>query len=166
MRSTRCERAPWLLGLSLALGVSLPFPSHASSDSVLFSFAFFGCNRLDSAGQSNVRSNSTANTAQLLQSFKDIAATSPPPLLLFMAGDIVDAKRSGDKALKKQLGAWKTQFNDALPKPTQTWVFTGNHELLMKDKKSGNEVPNPAAYTGWPQLMKDFIAAKPCSNSE
>ncbi|WP_156302878.1 hypothetical protein [Methylogaea oryzae] len=77
-----------------------------AAEPVALSFVFFGCNRLDKDGAEATDSKSTANVAQLLQSFQDIARLPRLPQYVFLAGDIVKAKKPGTDALAKQLSAW------------------------------------------------------------
>lgn len=132
-----------------------------STDPVVFSFAFFGCNRLDGKGAEATDSTSTANVAQLLQSFKDIAAQPKLPNYLFLAGDIVKAKKPGTDVLEKQLSAWialaaDPKKNPLIKKKVPIVAFTGNHELLV-NQEDGDckyaQCPNPPAYSYWPDIM-------------
>lgn len=145
----------------------------ASADPVVFSFAFFGCNRLDGDGVKATGSASTANVAQLRQSFYDIAALPQLPRYVFLAGDIVKAKMPGTQVLAEQLDAWvklatNPQENPLLGKNVPIIAFTGNHELLV-NKDDGAckyaQCPNQPAYAYWSQFMEhnpanyDFIPA-------
>lgn len=148
-------------------------PHHlAATDPVAFSFAFFGCNRLDGDGAKATGSLSTANVAQLRQSFQDIADSPQLPGYVFLAGDIVKAKKPGTEVLAAELAAWvelaaDPKQNPLLKKGVPIVAFTGNHELLV-NKDDGQckyaQCPNPPAYTYWPQFMEqnpahyDFIA--------
>ena len=137
----------------------------ADQDPVVFSFAYVGCNRLDKAGvnavaKENLPSPSTANVAQLLQTFKDVAALQPAPKYLILAGDIVKAKpkKPSTKHLKVQLDAWVKLVPKHYPIPLV--AFTGNHELLMSSsdaEEEGAEVPNPPAYAFWQAHMQAYI---------
>jgi len=129
---------------------------------VIFSFAFFGCNRLDKAGAKATESASTANVAQLRQSFQDIADSARLPNYVFLGGDIVKAKKPGKKKLSRQLRAWVALVNDPgqnplLKKNVPLVAFTGNHELLINQKDGDNcqyaQCPNPPAYRYWQKYM-------------
>ena len=143
-----------------------------TSDSVAFSFAFFGCNRLDKDGVKATGSASTANVAQLRESFQNIADLPLLPRYVFLAGDIVNAKKPGTDVLAEQLSAWvklttNPKKNPLIKKGVPVVAFTGNHELLV-NKEDGNckyaQCPNPPAYSYWTQFMEnnpahyDFIA--------
>ena len=133
-----------------------------TKDPVVFSFAFFGCNRLNGDGVDATKIPSTANEAQLLQSFQDIADSSRQPDFLFMAGDIVKAKKPGIKVLAKQLDAWvelatNPKKNPLIKKGVPMVAFTGNHELLV-NQDDGDckyaQCPNLPAYGYWQKFMK------------
>lgn len=127
-------------------------------DPVVFSFTFFGCNRLDDKGVEKTGSASTANVAQLQQDFAEISKLAPQ--YVFLAGDIVLGLSPGDTDLKSQLSLWKRKFGKASGK-LKIVAFSGNHEMLQKIKsKDGakSERPNPPAYSLWPASMKDYIA--------
>lgn len=161
---------------AILLGLLLPLnPAWAADDPVAYSFAFFGCNRLDKDGVDATGSKSTANVAQLTQSFKDIANLTPLPSQLFMAGDVVKAKKPGTKVLAKQLTAWvdlvtDTKQNPLLDKKVRMVAFTGNHEMLVNKEDSDAckyaQCPNPPAYPYWQKYMSknqagyNFIAGK------
>jgi hypothetical protein len=134
----------------------------ATIDPVKFSFAFFGCNRLDKKGVESTHSDSTANIAQLLQSFKDIANSPVPPNYLFLAGDIVKGKKPGTKKLSKELAEWVKLVSDPnqnplIQKNIPIVAFTGNHELLVNQEDGKNciyaQCPNPPAYLYWQDYM-------------
>lgn len=154
MRFCRALCTVWLIGAALMSATAWA----ADEDRVVFSFAFVGCNRLDKAGVAGTGSASTANEAQLLQTFKDVGSTNPAPNYLILAGDVVKAKKDGTKTLKRQLEAW-TQLVQGAPKSTaQLVVFTGNHELLKSaSDEDDTEVPNRPAYAYWQAHMKPFI---------
>lgn len=141
------------------LAMLLPPAVRAAPDPVVLSFAFVGCNRLDGNGVKSTGIKSSANEAQLLRTFKDVAALRPAPQLLILAGDVVKAKKPGTKVLGKQLEAWRKLVQGRLPSSTQLVAFTGNHELLM-DAPDGSdtEVPNPPAYAYWSGAMQAFGA--------
>lgn len=103
-------------------------------DPVTFSFAFFGCNRVDKADW-DVKSNpSSANLPQLRQSFKDIAAIKPMPKILFAVGDLVlgYGNDQGEEA-RKQLDAWIAEYRTSPIRGKLALVpLSGNHELNTK----------------------------------
>lgn len=152
-----CVAGLWWVGDAVAK------PRHGgkTADPVAFSFAFFGCNRLDKDGVDATGSVSTANVGQLLKSFQDIAGLPKLPQYLFLAGDIVKAKHPGTEVLAQQLSAWvelatDPKQNPLIGKGVSIVAFTGNHELLV-NKEDGNckyaQCPNQQAYSYWPQFM-------------
>ena len=132
---------------------------HAAADPVVLSFAFVGCNRLDGAGVKATSIASTANEAQLLRTFADVAALNPVPQLMILAGDIVKAKKAGTKDLESQLSAWQKLVHEQLPRTTRLVAFTGNHELLKpRSDSDATEIPNQPAYGYWQGRMGAYIA--------
>lgn len=137
--------------------------ANAESDPVVYSFAFVGCNRLDGAGVDATGFASTANEAQLLQTFKDVGSLDPKPQTLFLLGDIVRGLKKGVKKLGNELDAWKTLIKDQVDSSIRLVVLTGNHEMLKKqaadaeDTEDEVEVPNKPAYAYWQQNMRPFI---------
>ena len=152
----KCKLAIALCVQSILFATSV----FAADDPVVFSFAFFGCNRLDKAGVNATGLASTANAAQLLQDFKDVSDLKPSPQYLILAGDIVKGKKNGTKTLKKQLDAWVALVDKQLNPKTTLVVFTGNHELLTTATIAGKEVevPNQPAYPYWQKNMHPYIA--------
>jgi len=139
-----------------------PGSDSQSADPVAFSFVFFGCNRMDKDGVEATQSRSTANVAQLRQSFQDIADSPRLPSYVFLGGDIVKAKKPGTKVLSKQLSAWVELVSDPrqnplLEKKVRLVAFTGNHELLINQEDGDNckyeQCPNPPAYSYWQEFM-------------
>lgn len=172
MRTFKHSMLAALVGLSCLYG-NAAVANPGADDTAVYSFAFFGCNRLNKEGVDATGFTSTANEAQLLQSFRDIAAQPALPRLLFLAGDIVKGKKPGTKTLAKQLDAWvelaaDPQKNPLVAKGVPIVAFTGNHELLVNKEDSDVckywQCPNPPAYGYWQEFMEnnpagyDFIA--------
>lgn len=151
---------PAMCLLSGLLGTALlPSSVQAAPETIVLSFAFVGCNRLDKAGVKATGAASTANEAQLLRTLADVAGTQPAPQLMILAGDVVKAKKAGTKDLKDQLKAWQKLVKKQLPASTQLVAFTGNHELLMSAPgKDDTEIPNQPAYGTWQSRMTATIA--------
>lgn len=127
-----------------------------AEDPVVYSFVFFGCNRLANKDAKAVGSTSTANVAQLKQDFIDIAKIDPAPKHIFLAGDVVAGMKKGKKHLKEQLTHWFPLATTESPidlKKTRLIAFTGNHELLYKANDGKSEYPNKPAYDFWPEIM-------------
>ena len=157
-----------LLGAISAWGLLACAPLVAAApvgdaDPVVFSFAFVGCNRLNWGDPTVVDSPSTANTAQLLQTFSDIGALTTVPRYLFLAGDIVLGEKTGAGTLAAEISAWKNLVRkNKINLQTKLVVFTGNHELLQSiesppGSKNYVETPNQPAYPFWQTSMKRFI---------
>jgi hypothetical protein len=145
----------------LAALVSQPLLAAAvSADPIVFSFAFVGCNRVDRPERK--LSPSTANTAQLLQTFTDVGNLDPLPRYLFLAGDIVLGEQDGTAALGTQIDAWKKLVSNKINPKIKLVVFTGNHELLKsvetpRGSRNFVETPNLPAYGYWQENMKRYI---------
>ena len=99
---------------------------------------------------------STANRAQLMQTFKDVAdELAPKPAYLFLCGDIVRNEQPGINTLEEQLDLWQADWSKgalAGSKTTTLVPFPGNHEVLKAVEYADDlyyEVPNPGAYSTW-----------------
>lgn len=135
-------------------------------DSVLFSFVFMGCNRVDrkNTGDSNTNA-STANVPELQRTFNEIAALNPRPVYYFFLGDEVLGLEKDTSILSTQLQAWRQQYEDkifsSLPSSgIQLVAIPGNHEMLYAEKtKKGKheEVPNKHAIQTWMNQMDTYI---------
>ena len=127
-----------------------------ATDSVTLSFVFVGCNRVGWSQKGHPKlplPPSTANKAQLLQTFKDIKALPRAPEYLFFLGDLVRNEVSGE-TLQDQLALWQGLWdNGALANGQTTLVpITGNHEVLKSVQyahKAYYEVPDPGSNTEW-----------------
>ena len=119
--------------LTLMSVISAPI----QADPVTYSFAFFGCNRLEDADWDKVANPSSANLPQLRQSFQDIASMNPMPKLLFMTGDLVIGyKDDKGEALRKQLDAWIDEYRKSpLNGKVEMVPMPGNHEMNRKTKE-------------------------------
>lgn len=141
----------------------------AASNPVVFSFVFFGCNRLDGNSLKSYEKSvgadaSTANINWLDQHFTDVSnaqtldtsLTEPPSYLLF-CGDLVKNEENDTAAtLKSQLAAWTPLWTaSALYAQDKTYLvpIAGNHEMLISSN-SGQEYLastdcNDAAWLNW-----------------
>jgi hypothetical protein len=144
-----------MIGLEYVCMMALagsPEAAVATEDPVRTSIAFIGCNRVGWGGEHHP---STANVAQLLATFEDIAAMDPAPEFLFFCGDLVRNEEDDDgQTLESQLQPWQDLFAaSALHDSSTTLVpITGNHEVLLsrQDKTGGYiELPNPPTYPIW-----------------
>lgn len=132
-------------------------------DSVLFSFVFMGCNRVDGSdtGSSNTNA-STANIPELKRTFNEIAALNPKPSYYFFLGDEVLGLNKDVSVLQAELNAWSMQYQDktfsALPASGIPLIaIPGNHEMLWDDKKQHEEVPNKGALAVWMKEMERYM---------
>ncbi len=131
-----------------------------TSDSVLYSFAVFGCNRLSAGDTAGVPS--TANLAQLDRTFTDIAALTPRPNFLVVCGDLVLGKGSSSNAstdttiVGQQLRAWIQHFQSSpvAAAGIQLYVTPGNHET--QGETAG--VSFPQAEQAWLNNMSQYVA--------
>jgi hypothetical protein len=135
-------------------------------DSVLFSFAFMGCNRIDWTDTANANTNaSTANVPELQRSFNEIAQLTPKPQLFFFLGDLVLGLDQNPVKLSSQLQAWKTQQQDpAFSALAQSGIkviaVPGNHEMLFMDSP-GYELPWQASLPTWMSVMSSYMPDGP-----
>lgn len=111
-----------------------------------FSFAFFGCNRIDAKDYEAHKLDipSSANPVQLKQNFDDILALELRPQFVFALGDLVN--NYGDdngELLDKQLEAW----SKLLPDGITVVPVSGNHE--MNRKHADAKLANPATTGVW-----------------
>ena len=157
-----CMLGMLFAGNVIAAGKDKSKSGQKPADPVVFSFVFLGCNRLDHDGIKATKLKSTANEAQLQQDFSDIAKLKPAPQYVFLAGDIVEGLTEGTQDLQSQLPSWialVTKKNPLNLATTKLIAFTGNHELLKKDRTTKVETPNQPAYAFWPRVMApNFIA--------
>lgn len=131
------------------------------TETVDFSFVFFGCNRV--GWSPSQPSPSTANVAQLEQTLLDIsqlqktAGLPAPPRYLFLLGDIVrNEEEDQGQTLTQQLSAWqelweRQPFSTSATEPV---LLPGNHEVLASiesppDSGTYYEIPNPPTYDIW-----------------
>ena len=134
-------------------------------DSVVYSFSFLGCNRIDrSDTQDTVPS--TANKYVLQRIFNEVNALSRKPEILFFLGDMVVAE-STTKKLNTQLKAWLALYeSDSLSKSgIEMIAVPGNHEMLYhkkvkvkkKKKKKEKEFPLAGSTDIWLKYMKPYM---------
>lgn len=128
-----------MLGVATLLAHTLK----SDRDPVTFSFAFFGCNRVDKDDWKKHKNPSSANLPQLHQNFKDVASISPRPQLLFVTGDLVLGYGDDEgQEVKGQLDAWMDEYKkSAVYGKLKMIPLAGNHEVNRKvgDKKLENK---------------------------
>lgn len=134
--------------------------------SVNYSFVTMGCNRIsrhdDKHGweTSEYFNTAFANKVQLYATFDDVLKLNPQPKYFFFTGDLVLAEDSIADSLSNQLSAW-IELYKAHPIASSEIIMVampGNHEFLYSHNyEPYPEVPNPAAYDIWLNLMPEFI---------
>jgi len=138
-----------MLGLISLLPI---FVAPIQSDPVVFSFAFFGCNRIDKGDWDKASNPSTANLPQLRQNFLDISNIKPMPKILFATGDLVIGY-GDDKGeeVREQLDAWIAEYRTSPLRGKIALVpISGNHELNIKRKDVRMESPyTTAIWNDW-----------------
>lgn len=124
-------------------------------DSVVFSFSFVGCNRIDRHNQSS-SNPSTANTYALERIYEDMDSLSQKPELFFFLGDLVLAE-SDTTNLDSQLSAWKKLYNaNPISKSEIELVAVpGNHEMLTYTPNG--EIPLEGSTDVWLKYMKEYM---------
>lgn len=135
-------------------------------DSILFSFAFVGCNRVDYSDRSNksATNGSTANIQVLKNIFREIPSMQIKPDVFFFLGDLVLAE-STTSNLDQQLLDWISLYKDTTFSPlSQSGIelvaVPGNHEMLYyKDYGIPNhdEWPLKGATDVWMKHMSPFM---------
>ena len=125
------------------------------NDSLLFSFAVAGCNRIDKQDMSP-SNPSTANVAQLNRTFQDILALKNKPKYFFFVGDMVMGYVDNDTALlRTELTAWVALYEQSGLKQAGVELVptSGNHEVLL-----GHDKPADAdAERIFLEIMKPYI---------
>ena len=138
-------------------------------NSVLFSFSFLGCNRVDSGDMEDLVP-STANKYVLDRIFHEVNALPRKPEVFFFLGDMVMAATT-KLELNTQLKAWKSLYeNDSISKSGIEMVAVpGNHELLYgkkvkvkkkgkkKKKKEKMQFPLAGSTDIWLKYMKPYM---------
>lgn len=120
-----------MLGLLSLLPI---FASPIQSDPVTFSFAFFGCNRVDKSDWDKASNPSSANLPQIRQTYQDILSIKPMPKILFATGDLV-LGYGDDKGeeVRGQLDAWIAEYRQSPLRGKIALVpMSGNHEVNIK----------------------------------
>ncbi|WP_298539581.1 metallophosphoesterase [uncultured Aquimarina sp.] len=134
-------------------------------DSVLFSFSFVGCNRVQYGDwhNDNATNASTANLSVLKRIFDDVTSLKQKPSLFFFLGDLVLAE-SDTINLDKQLKAWvelyeNKAFSTISDSGIELVAVPGNHEMLFYNTKDDKEYPLIGSTPVWMKYMKPYIPA-------
>lgn len=141
--------------------------SVASQDSIIYRFAFLGCNRVERNDTAIVRKltqdPSTANTFVLDRILHELDSISPKPNAFFFLGDMVVGEQ--DVAhLDKQLGFWTSRMANPNTNPllngfTQLVAIPGNHEFLTFDAtcQHKGEYPLKGSFEVWEKYITEPI---------
>ncbi|MBC7863668.1 MAG: metallophosphoesterase [Bacteroidia bacterium] len=138
-------------------------------DSVLLSFAFVGCNRVqyNDEGNDTATNASTANVTALKRIFTELSAMKNKPDILFFLGDMVCAE-STTQQLDQQLQAWvklyyDTSFSMISKSGIELVAVPGNHEMLFYANglkvKGHTEFPLEGSTPVWMKYMGPFMPA-------
>jgi hypothetical protein len=138
----------------------------AATDPVVSSFAVMGCNRLEFADWSPAANPSSANLAQLAQTFADVTKLSPRPSHFLFVGDLV-INEAGDNGatLSAQLAGWAQVVKSDPSQITSKLALlpvVGNHELLKV--VGGVQVPDLPTYGVWNSFLSTNGFTPPASN--
>jgi len=125
----------------------------AVNDPVVYSFAVFGCNRVDKSDFNSSLNPSSANLPQINRTLADIAALVPKPDLLFGMGDLVVGEEDSI-TLAKELIAWKALYEASPAKAAgiELVAVTGNHET-----EDAGGIPRQSAEHAWLNIMAPYI---------
>ncbi|WP_299435980.1 metallophosphoesterase family protein [uncultured Aquimarina sp.] len=134
-------------------------------DSILFSFSFVGCNRVQYADWHNdsATNASTANLSVLKRIFEDVTSLKQKPSLFFFLGDLVLAE-SDTINLDAQLKAWvqlyeNKAFSTISDSGIELVAVPGNHEMLFYNTNDKKEYPLAGSTPVWMKYMKPYMPA-------
>jgi hypothetical protein len=119
---------------------------------VAYSFVTLGCNRV--AAADTLGNASTANVAQLQQTFTDVAQLNPRPKFLFFTGDEVLGYTNDSTNLSRELKAWGQLWETSAAKASgiELVAVPGNHETENTAK-----VAQPFLERSWLRDMAPYI---------
>jgi len=131
-------------------------PASAVRDTLAYSFAVLGCNRIDNADVSPATNPSTANVPQLTRTYADLAALRPVPDYLFFMGDMVLGYSPDTAVVGRELRAWVALYRAAPLSRTgiRMVALPGNHEVM-----SGKNMPSfVGAEQAWRAALRPYLA--------
>ncbi len=135
----------------------------AVKDSIVYSFAFVGCNRVGRHNKYKVAAadSSSANLSALKRIYNDVCKLTRKPDAFFFLGDLVVGETNNTE-LNTQLEGWKKVYHNTSLSPISTSgiemvAIPGNHEMLYYDQTSNSELPLKGSTKVWMDNMKDFI---------
>ncbi len=144
----------------------LPAIGVPATDSLVYSFAFMGCNRVDRGDRHNKKATnkSTANLYALKRIYNDLCNHPNKPDAFFFLGDLVLGE-STLQHLDKQLDAWlklyKDQsFSNISNSGIELIAAPGNHEMLTyadHHVPGHDEWPLKGAEDIWLKYMNPFM---------
>ncbi len=135
----------------------------AGGEALDVSFAFVGCNRLQKVDWSSQTNPSSANTAQLHQTFSDVAALATSPKFFFFTGDLVLGLNTDTTLMKGQLDGWaQAHATDPSGIATKSKLIplVGNHEMLAKVAPAGGGAKVELQNTGADAIWTPWLTAK------
>ena len=134
-----------------------PAPAPATvRDTLAYSFAVLGCNRIDKSDLNLAANPSTANVPQLTRTYADLAALKPVPDYLFFMGDLVLGYSPDTAVIGRELRTWVALYRAAPFSRTgiRMVAMPGNHEVM-----SGKNQPS---YLGaeqvWRAALRPYLA--------
>ncbi len=135
-------------------------------DSIVLSFTFVGCNRVDRTDQDNPEATnaSSANLYVLKRIYREICSSQRKPELFFFLGDLVYAESTTER-LNSQLQAWVELYHDTLfsqisNSGIELVAIPGNHEMLSYHDygiPGHDEWPLKGATELWMKYMSDYM---------
>lgn len=153
MSRTSNIHSAFILSTLLALWLS---PITANARELVTNFVYVGCNRVGFGVKDPAPS--TANVAQLKQTFADIAGLPVKPKYFFFVGDLVLGMQADEgKTLTSELDAWKTLLDEShfADSGIELLPIPGNHEADASEEVSPNnyveypDADNLAAWVAW-----------------
>ena len=136
-----------------------PQPAPTTSavrDTLAYSFAVLGCNRIDNSDLSLATNPSTANVPQLTRTYADLAALKPVPDYLVFMGDMVLGYSPDSAVIGRELRAWVGLYRAAPLSRTgiRMVAMPGNHEVM-----SGKNQPSYlGAEQAWRAALRPYLA--------
>lgn len=148
--------------------VSKTVEKETTEPSILSSFVFVGCNRVDRHDKDKTEATnaSTANLSALKRIYDDITTLEHQPELFFFLGDMVLAESTLDN-LNVQLAAWvelykNPEFSKISESGIELVAVPGNHEMLTYTDHGiphHDEWPLKGATDIWMKYMSPYIPA-------
>lgn len=145
------------------------FSIPAGGDSLIYSFAFMGCNRVDRSDKRNPKAtnSSSANVYALKRIYSELCNAKRKPDAFFFLGDLVLAEQEKLHDLKSQLKGWvalydSTSYSNISTSGIELVAIPGNHEMLYYADYGvphHDEWPLKGAEDVWMEHMGKFAPA-------